>query len=52
MSVVWFRKGLRIHDNPALNAAIESKLPILPIFILDPHFVKFGRCGINRWNFL
>ena len=23
-SVMWFRRDLRIHDNPALNAAIES----------------------------
>lgn len=52
MSVIWFRKCLRVHDNPSLIAAIDTKLPILPIFILDPNFIKFGRCGINRWNFL
>jgi deoxyribodipyrimidine photolyase len=52
MSVIWFRKCLRVHDNPSLIAAIDTNLPILPIFILDPNFIKFGRCGVNRWNFL
>ncbi len=52
MSIIWFRKCLRLHDNPTLIAAIESKQPLIPIFILDPNFIKNGRCGINRWNFL
>ena len=53
MSVIhWFRKGLRLHDNPALIAAIESKLELCPIFILDPWFVENARVGQNRWRFL
>jgi len=48
----WFRKGLRLHDNPALTAAIETNLKLYPIFILDPWFVKNARVGINRWRFL
>ena len=35
--VLWFRKGLRLHDNPALKAALDLKPKHLyPIFILDP----------------
>ncbi|XP_067002290.2 cryptochrome-1 [Anabrus simplex] len=52
----WFRKGLRIHDNPALLEAIEKvdgKHCILkPIFILDPWIVKKMKVGPNRWRFL
>ena len=32
----WFRLDLRLSDNPALNAAIESGRPVLPVFIWDP----------------
>jgi deoxyribodipyrimidine photo-lyase len=32
--IVWFRKDLRISDNPALNHAIK-KGKIIPIYILD-----------------
>jgi deoxyribodipyrimidine photo-lyase len=35
ISILWFRQDLRLTDNPALMAAIDSKLPILPIYILD-----------------
>lgn len=52
----WFRKGLRIHDNPALKNAIaeaENKKSYLrPIFVLDPEIRKWLRVGSNRWRFL
>nr|AGX93015.1 6-4 photolyase [Platynereis dumerilii] len=51
-SIHWFRKGLRLHDNPALLKAFENANEVRPIFILDPWFVKKGRVGINRWRFL
>ena len=34
-SIMWFRRDLRIGDNPALLAAIESSEQVIPIFILD-----------------
>uniref|UniRef100_A0A1B6DMQ6 Photolyase/cryptochrome alpha/beta domain-containing protein n=1 Tax=Clastoptera arizonana TaxID=38151 RepID=A0A1B6DMQ6_9HEMI len=55
-TIHWFRKGLRIHDNPALLAALEkneqSYYQLRPIFILDPKFRKWQRVGSNRWRFL
>ena len=32
---MWFRRDLRIGDNPALLAAIESSDEVIPLFILD-----------------
>ena len=52
----WFRKGLRLTDNPALLSALEvhngSHLELRPVFVLDPWFVKNGQVGENRWRFL
>ncbi|MEY3527134.1 MAG: photolyase, partial [Pseudomonadota bacterium] len=31
--IVWFRDDLRINDNPALLAAIETGLPVLALYI-------------------
>lgn len=31
--VVWFRRDLRLHDNPALMAALELGAPIIPVFL-------------------
>ncbi len=33
--IVWFRQDLRLADNPALMAALETGLPVIPIYILD-----------------
>ncbi|MDQ1153246.1 deoxyribodipyrimidine photo-lyase [Brevundimonas sp. SORGH_AS_0993] len=35
--IVWFRRDLRLQDNPALDAAAATGKPILPLFILDRH---------------
>ena len=54
--MVWFRKALRVHDNPALTAAHEAAaemgVPLLAVFVLDPWFVASGRVGRRRLQFL
>lgn len=34
--MVWFRQDLRLADNPALQAALQSGEAILPLYIWDP----------------
>lgn len=34
--IVWFRRDLRLRDNPALRAAIASGQPVIPVFIWAP----------------
>lgn len=51
-SIHWFRKGLRIHDNPALLKALQESHSVYPLFIFDPHFVKSGKVGGRRYSFL
>ncbi|KAM8927315.1 cryptochrome-1-like [Pelodytes ibericus] len=51
-AIHWFRKGLRLHDNPALLAAIRDCAELRPIFILDPWFPRNMRVSVNRWRFL
>ncbi|KAE8592239.1 hypothetical protein XENTR_v10018699 [Xenopus tropicalis] len=51
-SIHWFRKGLRLHDNPALLAAMKDCAELYPIFILDPWFPRNMKVSVNRWRFL
>lgn len=34
--IVWFRRDLRLRDNPALRAAIESGREIVPVYLWAP----------------
>jgi deoxyribodipyrimidine photo-lyase len=35
INIFWFRRDLRLDDNIALNKALCSGLPVLPVFIFD-----------------
>ncbi|MEQ2277371.1 Cryptochrome-2 [Xenotaenia resolanae] len=51
-SVHWFRKGLRLHDNPALQEALSGADTVRCVYVLDPWFAGAANVGINRWRFL
>ena len=40
ISIFWFRRGLRLTDNSALNLALSKKHKVLPIFIFDDEILK------------
>ena len=49
ISIYWFRQDLRLSDNPALSAAIESG-KVLPVYILDDINSKDHKMGeASRW---
>ncbi|KAM3966799.1 cryptochrome 2 isoform 2-T2 [Aphomia sociella] len=51
-TVHWFRKGLRLHDNPALRDGLNGALTFRCVFIIDPWFASSSNVGINKWRFL
>lgn len=34
--LLWFRRDLRLCDNPALMASLEVGAPVIPVFIWSP----------------
>ena len=51
-AIHWFRKGLRLHDNPSLLSACKSSAKVIPLFVLDPHFANPGTVSPRRYQFL
>lgn len=51
-SVLWFRHGLRLHDNPALHEAVKDDYSLYPIFIFDGESAGTKNVGYNRMRFL
>ena len=51
--IYWHRTDLRLHDSPALHAALDLKpAALIPVWTWDPHYVFRARVGPNRWQFL
>ncbi|KAJ5616774.1 hypothetical protein N7537_001888 [Penicillium hordei] len=49
----WHRTDLRLHDSPALHAALSLNPSVfIPIWTWDQHYVYKARVGPNRWKFL
>ncbi len=57
ISVFWFRRDLRLEDNPALLAALEEGSEIVPFYVFDPrHYAAgpygFPKTGAHRAQFI
>jgi deoxyribodipyrimidine photo-lyase len=48
--ILWFRRDLRLADQPALAAAVASGSPVIPVYILDDDTPKHRKMGAaSRW---
>ncbi|MDH4246025.1 MAG: DNA photolyase family protein [Nitrospira sp.] len=48
--IVWLRRDLRLHDQPALTAACEECDEVIPLFVFDEpllHSDEFGSAWVN-----
>lgn len=49
-SIVWFRRDLRLRDNPALTKAVSLREPVLPLYIYAPEEEQPWEPGAaSRW---
>ncbi len=49
-ALLWLRQDLRLHDNPALTAALKDGFYILPVFVLDDENAgEWKHGGASRW---
>lgn len=57
-NILWFRHGLRLHDNPSLLEALRNdgtgseSVRLYPIFIFDGESAGTKLVGFNRMKFL
>ena len=46
--LLWFRRDLRLADNPMLTAAAETGRAVIPLFVLDPETEALGAAA--KWR--
>jgi deoxyribodipyrimidine photo-lyase len=51
LTILWFRRDLRLDDHPALREACRLG-PVLPVFVLDPALLHHPETGVARVAFL
>src|SRR3954452_2329169 len=51
-SIVWFTRDLRVHDHPALRAAVDSSDAVIPVFCLDDRLLHGRHASGPRTQFM
>jgi deoxyribodipyrimidine photo-lyase len=57
-AIVWFRQDLRLHDNEALDAAMDCAEEVVPVYIFDTRTFEgktsfgFPKTGAHRAQFV
>ena len=52
IAIVWFRRDLRLHDHPALTAAVEAADAVVPLFVFDEPLLMGRWPSANRTWFM
>lgn len=52
INIFWFRRDLRLDDNAGLGAALDSGLPVLPVFIFDQNIIDDLKHDDQRITFI
>jgi deoxyribodipyrimidine photo-lyase len=50
--IVWFRRDLRVHDNPALRAAVDACERVIPFFCFDERLLAGRHASGPRTQFM
>ena len=50
--VVWHKRDLRVKDHEPLTRAIETGLPILPIYLYEPELIEDPHYSERHWRFV
>jgi len=51
-ALLWFRRDLRVHDHPALTAALAAHEHVVPVFCFDPAILGGRHASGPRTQFL
>ncbi|MFT6414067.1 MAG: deoxyribodipyrimidine photo-lyase, partial [Glaciecola sp.] len=52
VTVMWFKRDLRIRDNSALKIAREQTSPLVLIYIIEPMMIDDPHMDIRHWRFI
>ena len=51
ITILWFKRDLRIEDHPALCHAAQLGFPILPLYVVEPALWMQSDYSGRQWEF-
>ncbi|HEY2440605.1 MAG TPA: deoxyribodipyrimidine photo-lyase [Solirubrobacteraceae bacterium] len=51
-ALLWLRRDLRLHDHPALRAALDNDETVVPVFCFDDGLIRGRHASGSRTQFL
>jgi deoxyribodipyrimidine photo-lyase len=51
INIVWFKRDLRLRDQAALAAAVETGLPTLLVYFFEPSVIDAPESDVRHWRF-
>ena len=51
-ALVWFTRDLRVHDHPALRAALDRRERVVPVFCFEDRLLDGRHASGPRTQFL
>ena len=52
VTILWFKRDLRLFDHAALVAALKTDLPVIPLYIVEPDYWKQPFAARRHWHFI
>ena len=50
--VVWFKRDLRVVDHGPLYAAVQSRQPVIPLYVVEPEYWQQPDTSRRQWQFV
>ena len=51
VTILWFKRDLRLHDHPALACAAAGEGAVLPLYIVEPDYWAQPDTSARQWRF-
>jgi len=52
ISIVWFKRDLRLHDHAPLAAACAAGRPVLPLYVIESDYWRQPCASRRHWHFI
>ena len=52
VTILWFKRDLRVQDNPALTAAAAGGGVVIPLYIVEPELWALPDASARHWRFV